>query len=609
MKKQEIKITVSNKENKIGTFIISTKNEELDGEEEDYSFEDLYYDPNNNKIKISLKNVNIVDEIDSSNPIEYCKKNKNVKIFLLEEKEYDIHFESENKDLKVFKELLSHNNDKFYKKSTNYDGFLRAKSYVGKTFLDIEDYNFKIPIEIKSKKIDYDSDYRNMIGDLAQLTTGLLFNTNAPLFQSYEKSRVKKETSYETFLLIEYLFKDKNLPSIFEYLSRNLYSQLETFNDEVPISFAKDIGRDELVDIITNPQDLILSNEYSFFKKNNNSFVPLIVNERKHEETIDIPENRFYKYFLEYIEDVINKLLKIIEEENKANSYMFEELENYKSQINYFLSQKYFKDISKMDFAPLNSQVLQKKEGYREILEYYILFDYGLNLSWDDLLDEFKTYQKKLSKLYEYWTYFELLELLKNYTNSAINTENIINKENWSFNLKEGETTCIKFDNVTISEESIGMTLFFNKKFKKADIEEDENNNLKILRGDESYSVELKPDYTLEIEINNTKYYLHFDAKYKSKIIDVSTKSFQNQDIEKMHTYKDGITNSFGSFVLYPGNDESIIFSDYSKYKHFGVGAIPLNPSNTRENEGKIIDLIEKYITNLIELDKELKND
>ena len=74
MKKQEIKITVSNKENKIGTFIISTKNEELDGEEEDYSFEDLYYDPNNNKIKISLKNVNIVDEIDSSNPIEYCKK-------------------------------------------------------------------------------------------------------------------------------------------------------------------------------------------------------------------------------------------------------------------------------------------------------------------------------------------------------------------------------------------------------------------------------------------------------------------------------------------------------------------------------------------------------
>ena len=609
---QEIQIAVSNENIPIGTFKISTmiKDEKIKKiiPKQNKVLKEVYFDKNSNKAEIKLINVNIVDEIDGTTPIEYCKKNKNVNIFLLEEQEYDIHFEPVNDGVDVFEELLSHNNHEFFKDSTKYDGFLRAKSYVGKTFLDIPHYNFKLPIEIKSRKINYESDYRNMIGDLALFSSGLLSNINAPLYQSYSKSIQSKETYYETFLLIEYIFKEKNLPSVLEYLSRNLYSSLERYTERIPTSFAKDIGGHELIDIISNPQNLVSTDIHSIINVNGKGYAPLRMNEIKYEETIDVPENRFYKYFLEYIDDVIKKLMKIVEEDKKTDSYIYEELVNYKTQINYHLSQKIFKDISKMEYAPLNSQVLQKKEGYREILGYYLLFDYGLNISWNELTDEFKTYQKKLSTLYEYWIYFKLAEYLKKYTRSNIKEESIINKEDskWSFNLKKGKTSYLIFDTVTVSNQEVGIKLFYNKTFNEAKRKKEEDDDFIITHGKKSYSVELEPDYTLEITIENTKYYLHFDAKYKLNLFD---ESFKNQDIVKMHSYKDGINKSYGSFVLYPGNYDPIIFSDTTKYDYFGVGAIPLNPSNNNESGGKIIYLIKNYISNLIEFHEEKKKE
>lgn len=607
--KQEIQIAVSNENDLIGTFIISTEitntNIVNNIPNNNVLLEEAYADSNYNTTDIILENINIVEEIDDKTPIEYCNKDNDINIFLLEEQEYDVHFVPQiNKDISVFTELDSHNNNEFYKKSTKYDGFLRAKSYVGKTFLDLPDFNFKIPIEIKSKKINYDIDYRNMIGDLAQFTSGLLFNMNAPLYQSYEKSLIPRETYYETFLLIEYIFKDKNLPSVFEYLSRNLYSSLETYVDNIPTDYAKDISSNELIDIVFNPQNMVSTEHHSMFSINGKNYIPLMINELKHEETIDVPENRFYKYFLEYLDSKIKELLEMIQEDGKTDSYMFKELDDYKKLTSYFLSQKYFRDVSNMDFAPLNSQVLQKKEGYREILEYYLLFDYGLRIQWDELINEFMVYQKKVSTLYEYWIYFKLVECIKDFTHSQINSENIIKKNNkrWSFNLKKGVTTKVSFENITRLEKEVGIELYYNKTFSKAEIEENENDDFIITHGNHSYSVRLIPDYTLAITIDETVYYLHFDAKYKSKVIDDSTDSFQNPDIEKMHSYKDGINNSYGSFVLYSGNDNPIIFSDTSEYDYFGVGAIPLNPSNTRESEEKIIRLIENYILDLIRL-------
>ena len=90
------------------------------------------------------------------------------------------------------------------------------------------------------------------------------------------------------------------------------------------------------------------------------------INETKYVDHIDTPENRFYKNFLLFIDDLIDDLIKRIDE-----GYCLDKLYEYKQTLSYYLSSRYFLDISPMDYPPLNSQVLQKREGYRDILEYY----------------------------------------------------------------------------------------------------------------------------------------------------------------------------------------------------------------------------------------------
>ena len=205
-------------------------------------------------------------------------------------------------------------------------------------------------------------------------------------------------TSYEDFMLLEYLFRPENLPSTFEYLSNNLYTLLENQIEEVPTSMASNVGPNELIDVFSNPRNLYKTKESnSLWNQRTNGYIPIKINETKHVDTIDVPENRFYKNFLEFIESLIISLINKTEE-----GYVRDKLYEYKEEISYYLSQRYFKDISIMDYAPLNSQVLQKKEGYRDILEYYLMFEFGFKMNWSDITNDFRGYEKKLSTLYEY---------------------------------------------------------------------------------------------------------------------------------------------------------------------------------------------------------------
>ena len=167
-------------------------------------------------------------------------------------------------------------------------------------------------------------------------------------------------------MLLEYIFRPQNLPAVSEYLSRNLYSLLEDKSELVPTSLASNIGESEIAELSSNPHNISETTEdYSIYENENKYYVPLMVNQLKYEDNIDVPENRFYKYFLEFIRDLIAKLY---DNGNCDYNQIKLSLEYYYDVINSILSHRYFKEISRLDYVPLNSQVLQKKEGYREIL-------------------------------------------------------------------------------------------------------------------------------------------------------------------------------------------------------------------------------------------------
>lgn len=126
-----------------------------------------------------------------------------------------------------------------------------------------------------------------------------------------------------------------------------------------------------------------------------------------------------------------------------------------------------------------------------------------------------------------------------------------------------------------------------------------------------------RPDYTIVYNSPDSRKpsYIHFDAKYRSeeelqdfsfideekqqeenaedltdlegKEVDKikkeeSSRKYKNADIYKMHTYKDAILYSLGSFVLYPGEKEGVFRVD-DDYEIPAIGAIPLKPNDNND--------------------------
>ena len=581
---QHIKIKAFDKDNKVlGTFLITI--------DIDYNTNSINNYFNSETINteipfndyITLYNVPIVEKFDNKTPIQFLK-NKSVNIFLLEEYQYTILFETKLKDIYPFYSLLNPNEKESPLKTvanTN-SGFLNFGSYVGKSFIDIyrnEEEIFKIPIEVRSRKIDYNEQYAAMIGDLSQYSSGLLFDTKSPVHQRFESKSRKKRTSYEDFMLLEYLFRDENLPSAVEYLSRNLYSALESTIEEVPTSFASNVGPNELIDVFSSSENLSKTkDESSIWFDKTKGYIPTKINEIKYVDNIDVAENRFYKNFLEMIEDIISDLFIY-----NPKGYVHDRLEEYQEEISSYLSQRYFKDISQMNYPPLNSQVLQKKEGYRDILEYYLMFEFAFKMNWGAVVNEFKGYEKKLFELYEYWCYFELMNIFKDLGDLKLEFKDIFETKDDGLTIELKENLLNIFT-INVKERDIRVDLRYNRTFSHGTSNEFS-----------SYSVQLRPDYSLLIYIDGVRYIIHFDAKYK-----INTNwDYKNQDIHKMHTYKDAIRDTIGSYVLYPGNSgDPKLF--YENDGLASVGAFPLNPGNDKLNKNVLKEFIETFIEELI---------
>ena len=592
-----------NDSNEIGTLTVSS----IDYKGEDKSNINISHE-------IVLENVSTVEEPDNLTPIQYCPDigANFAELMFLEETEYQILFESKDTyvDYDVLYSLTKMNDNHFKpfrfelgdKNTYKIAGTLNFRSYVGKSFLDVRKdgtNSIKIPIEVRSKKMDYFSQYSAMIADLSQHSLSLIFEVNSPLYQEFELDYRQKETYYEDFMFLEYLFREENLPAIFEYLSKNLHSQLRNHTETVPISFAFNINQNTLKNIISKPNKLVKVDSDLEISEKLNGHIPYEIEQTKHEDVIDIPENRFFKYFLDLIRDLAEDLY-----ENSKEGYIQDKLSYFRDEIEYYLSSKFFNHISAMDYVPFNSQILQKKEGYREIFQYFLMLEFSFRLSWDEINNQFKGFEKKLSELYEYWCYFKLLKVLNELSVVKVNFEDIfrVNNDGWSISIKRGQSSAKKFK-IYIENSEIDIELFYNLKFSK-------ESPLYV-----SYSLIFKPDYTLKITIGNKIHYIHFDAKYRSQLevtgknldediderddLEENSYVFKNGDIYKMHTYKDSILRSHGAYVLFPGNSPQNFYVFESQVIP-SVGAFSLTPGDDENNEQELAKFIEEVLKILL---------
>jgi uncharacterized protein len=548
-----------------------------------------------------FSNVEKSERPDDTIPIQCCNLGNCHSIMLLEETQYQITFNP----LKSFDNIeliptIQENNSAVYLPYDLVGGHLNFGSYAGKSFFDVEidgERSKPVPFEVRSKKINYQEHYTHMIVDLAKAVSGILFHQNAPLFQRFDFWDELRNTYYEDYMFLEYLFLDENLPYAYEYVRKNVYVNLEEHVETVPTSFASNLGHSGMVNIICSPEYLHeAKNPPVNWPSSMKNFIPESINQSFYEDSVDTPENRLLKYFLESIDTMIDSLIENLDD----GSYIKERMLLFDEKIEEYLSDNWLEDVGKLQIVPMNSQVLQKKEGYRNIFRYYLNFEFGFRPQWEEIEDLIKGYDRKLHELYEFWCYFQLLKIMEKLSSQKLNYDDVfeLKSNQWEVTPKVGLKSIQTFK-LNIEGEEITVNLFYNNTFNK-------NNKYK------SYSLELRPDYTIEIVFNAKKYFIHFDAKYKSKGIPTDeeaykTHIYKKEDVYKMHTYKDAILNSLGAYVLYPG-DYPTIFREENEIIP-SVGAFPLTPGNNREQEEELMKIIYELLNATIKRLQQLEND
>jgi len=586
MSAQEIILNLNDNEgNPVGVLKIN--------ELKDHGYRGKEFSEHINNCEICFKHVPYVCKLNNHTPLLFQDSQN---IFLLEETDYQIIFTPEKHNSSKIRFPSLERVDQIpvltpltFDKNL-YGGILNFRSYLGQSFFDVKVDDVtsnKIPFEVRSKKMNYEEHYPAMIADLAKAASGLIFYEKSPTFKYINFQQRVKKSFYEDFMFLEYIFRPENLLSAYGYIRRDPHKILQQHIETVPTAFASAVGPSDLINIITNPSNLSQTKQKPpKWPSQMGDYIPKRISQKDYLDTRDTPENRFVKYFLELLNELIIEMNLYIKSKG-IEGYPTEKIREYGEIIQEFILDKWLKDVGELYHMPSNSQVLQKKEGYRDILDYFLIFEFAFNFQWEEVKEDIKGYQKKLSELYEYWCYLKLTEILSKLQNTNTNYSSIFdfNPKKWSIKIKTGYDSSQEFC-IVKDDMDINLELRYNTSFTRSKLD------------NHSYSLEMKPDYSLIIKINDNPFLIHFDAKYKC---DLKT-TFKNEDILKMHSYKDAIKNTFGAYVLYPGTKKKI----YREFSNIlpSVGAFPLTPGKSVNDENNIEVFINQVIDHLCTLIK-----
>ncbi|MGG7660956.1 DUF2357 domain-containing protein [Dyadobacter sp. BHUBP1] len=449
----------------------------------------------------------------------------------------------------------------------------------------------EIKVEIRSKKASYRTDYRLMLEGITEHCTDLLFYYNAPVTHPFTPDyQTDPQTLYQRFAFVNAVLMSRRFEIAFQKIVRNPIMKWQGQEAEKDIRNAGRADRSTLNQLRKRGNRIVLS-DHHILKKRMVS-IPSRITVGSKTDSLDTPENRFVKHALEVFAGFVNHIKRIAPERSR----FWHEATVLENHLNQMLSAPLFKEIGKPVRLVLNGPGLVRKEGYKQILRVWLMFDLAARLVWRGGDDVYHAGKKDVAVLYEYWLFFELLDIVKSvFAIEPAHIGNLVKptKNGLGLQLKQGHHLPVSgvFD---AGSRKLNVEFSFNRSFS--------GHNDYPQAG--SWTTGMRPDFTLSIwpagvtqaqaETEELIVHIHFDAKYKVESVagvfgedEVRLASGEPQpdhtrdDLLKMHSYKDAIRRTAGAYVLYPGADGKVY-----KRKGFhelipGLGAFAIRPSKT----------------------------
>jgi predicted component of viral defense system (DUF524 family) len=486
-------------------------------------------------------------------------------------------------------------------------GRLQPGSFLGRLILVARDgsgrESGRCALEVTSNKLDYRTEYRQMIDDIVEQSIDLAFNVLSPTELKVTPSpgadlpSLTQQLAFLRAFVTSSTFRnsiDRILTSPHRRLRRYEIQQDPRHGVRPSASTIRRLAR------ASRRVPVPLSHPIAVRVSSLPSEIPIVT----YDDTLDTVENRFVKFALQtfsgFLAAIRGRLLSLGGDNARR---VAEDALRVQTELERALGADLFRDLSALHFLPLGSSVLQQKEGYREILRSWMRFDVAARVHWAGGDDVFGAGQKNVATLYEYWVFFRLVRVFTDLCGKTFPAANELVEttgDGCLLRLRSGRQITLNAE-CHLGEVPVKLRLDYNRVFVRHESRERAG----------SWTRRMRPDYTLSIwpvaldereaEKQGLLSHVHFDAKYRIQWIaelfgaddadmdtalvarDLESEKreeavgiYRRADLLKMHAYKDAVRRSYGAYVIYPGATTRV-WREFDELLP-GLGAFSLAP-------------------------------
>ncbi|MGB3212459.1 MAG: DUF2357 domain-containing protein [Desulforhopalus sp.] len=488
-------------------------------------------------------------------------------------------------------------------------------------------------VEVRSKKINYRDEYQAMLKDITDHSIELLLRLPAQTEAKLTTDPFTEPYSIQQrFFFIRALLTSRDFTDAIEQIIARPHVSLKVTYERV--SSRKGFrGGEAARQLRTGRCRTPLPNLHPIRNIHGSlTSLPNQITSSTSEETIDTPENRFVKYVLKYMDNLLisieETIIAIRPQPAWSTVFIERELLPLRSKMEQVLSMNFFHRVGEISGLELGSPVLQRKLGYREVLQIWLKVNAAARLAWKGGEDLHQGGQRDIPTLYEYWVFFNLWSIIEKLCGKKLKaaTKELFEtaRDGFGLKLRSGNIFSTGGISLVYMGKPLKLQFAYNRTFTVPPLKQTQ----KRLEYSCSYPAagswtrQMRPDFTIsfwdeglthdEAELDNKICHIHFDAKYSitslSKAFGKAQESigsikaeertgrYRRGDLLKMHSYRDAIRRTHGAYIIYPGTSASSLkgHKEYHAWVEYheilpGLGAFQLAPGSTSDQSAMVI--------------------
>jgi len=403
--------------------------------------------------------------------------------------------------------------------------------------------------------------YRVLLDDLFARAARLPFTFGGPTARSVLETLRPPTPLFALHFLYHFA---STLTAALAVVQAAPHRKLRDFPDLVPLAEVVEADADVLLSIVRSPERWVPARGFALAQRLNDH-APTHVWQRCPEETTDTPENRFVRHFLQQLLTTAEALPAQRWWANVPSTRQAT-VREIAALLRHAVVQPPLADVGPLHRLPLNSQVLLRRDGYREMLDLWQRFQHARRPLFAPLQQALEV--RDIATLYEFWCFFKLATEIQD----ALQVEPVLH-------LVTSDAHGLEWR----AEARFGRLgrLLYNHTY----------------RWPNSYSVPLRPDFTWVV---GGKPQVVLDAKFRLKWLvsaeeeaddekdSTPSATAKREDLYKMHAYRDAL-GIRAAVAVYPGDQTLFYDVRHGRYDTLtldallnsdlsGIGALPLKP-------------------------------